>query len=287
MRGPSSATGRLVAAAAEGGTAQSNLRTTMRRGRFSVSTVGFDPYLQGIGSDPQGSLSYTGLVVPATATTSSQGRYLFQLARASFQNGDRVRLVGFKQYVDLAATYQVLDGDTTVFTLPVTSPLWRFPDGNISWHVMIVPPGFRDTRSTTDTDSVVFRDNKGGGSALLYETLGPYTPPNAGRPYGRPLPGCDLGNVHDLRYPWRDSQSERELNIPIPTPGDVVVYASVWQTAGYLANGFASQLTAQQAAALGPEDHFAVYFSGTEGIVTPAQYNRIAAQLTFESEEQP
>lgn len=288
MRAAGPATQRMIALASEGGGALSGIRIDNRRpGRWSVSTMGIDPYLQLIGGDPWQSPSYTGLQVPAAATTSAQGRYLFQLARARLQPGECVRLVGMKQYVDLAAIYTVVDGPSTVFTLPVTNPLWRFPDGNISWHVRIVTPGWRDTRSSTNTDSVIFRDSS--SCALLYETLGPYVPPNAGRPYGKPLPYGDLGNFHDLRYPWRDSQSERELDIPILGPADIVAYCSVWQSAGFYSTngGFASQLTTAQAAALLPEDRFAIFLSANPGVTQPPLYNRVAAQLTFEEEKRP
>lgn len=283
MRAPGSATARMIALAGEGGGAQAGIRVDMRRGRFSVSTMGFDPYLQLIGSDPYNSPSYAGLFVPVAATPSAQRRYLFRLCGARFQKGEKVRLVGMKQYAELAATFAVVDSTSTVFTFPIASPLWRFPDGNISWHVMIRGPGWRDTRSTTNTDSVMFRDAK--SSALLYESLGPYVPPNAGRPYGKPLPFCDLGNMHDLRYPWRDSQSERELDIPLPVPCDVIAYCSVWQTAGVL-GALPSALSANQLASLQPEDRFAVAMSGAGASQTPV-YNRVAAQLTFEEEMTP
>ena len=254
------------------------LRTDMRRGRFAVTTAGADGNLQLVGADPWGSPTFTGLQVPATPTpaASPQLRYLFMLCRASFQSGERVRLVGYKQYAELLALLSVDGGGIVPQTLQITSPLWRFPDANISWHVYRVPPTFRDTRNPANADSLMYQD--AGGSALLYAALGPYVPPNGGRPYGSPIACNDLGNLHDLRYPWRDSQSEVELNVPIATPCDVVCFASVAQHDTSIVG---PSLSDAQAAAACPEDRFYNAFGEL------CQYGRIAASMIFEEEQSP
>ena len=205
----------------------------LRTGRFEVTTAGFDGALQLVGGDPYGTPDFTGLIVPSTPTAALGGfqfRYLFMLARAQFNTGERVRLRGLRQYVDIIGT---TGGDeaVTIGPLQVTSPMWRLPDGNISWHVMIGNKRWIDTRSPANADSLMFRDSP--GPSLLFEVPPSiaYMPPNAGRPWGKPI-ASDLGNIHDLRYPWRDSQVELELDIPLPAPCDVSVYASVFQGRG-------------------------------------------------------
>jgi hypothetical protein len=260
------------------GSIDENLVTHMRRGRYAVSTVGPNPNVQLISSDPYTSISETGLWVPPAPTTSMQTRYLFQLARAGFHNTERVRIVGLKLYASLVATATTADELTYFFELPITTPMWKFPNGgNVSWHVRLLPKGWRDTRSTLATDGTAFRDSH--GPALLFETPatpGPYVPPNAGRPYGKAIPFGDLGNFHDLRYPWRDSQSELELDIPIPPAHDVAVYASVWQHDP--AAAATGALDATQIASLTPEDQWTIKFQGS------VQYGRVAAQIVFEEE---
>ena len=262
-----------------GGAARS-IVTEMRRGRFQVSTVGADPNLQLVGSDPWGSASFTGLQVPAVPTPagSPQLRYLFMMCRARFHNGSRVRLVGFKQYAELLATLQLGDvgNGSALLTQQITSPLWRFPDGNISWHIVRVGPGFRDTRNPANADSLIYLDSR--APALLFQNLGPYVPPNGGRPWGKPMTANDLGNLHDLRYPWRDSQSELELNVPIATPCDVVCYASVAQ---HNVDVTLPDLTAAAVASLPPETQFWYNFQNS------CMYGRIAASMIFEEETQP
>ena len=269
----------LIRRAGWPGGVAAHLDGRMRRGRFEVSTVGADPNLQLVGSDPWGSQNFTGLQVPATPTPagSPQLRYLFMACRASFRNHERVRLVGVKQYAELVASYALGDigGGVVPLTMQITSPLWRFPDANISWHFVRVGPRFVDARNPANADSLIYLDSK--SPALLFQNLGPYVPPNGGRPWGKPFTSNDLGNLHDLRYPWRDSQSELELNVPIPTPCDFVCYVSVAQhnTAITLPT-----LTDQQVAVLPPETQFWYRNQGS------CQYGRIAASMIFEEETQ-
>lgn len=251
-----------------GGAAQA-IDSCLRKGRWEVTTQGFDGNLQTIGSDPWASNAYTGLIVPTAPTVTAQQRYLFQLARASFNAPARARIVGLRMYASLVG---YVEESTIPFELPIVSPMWRFPDGNISWHVMTVGKRWIDRRNPANTDSVVYQDAI-GGAALLYRVNagGVYEPPNQGRPWGRPL-ASDLGNIHDLRYPWRDSQVELELDIPVPDMVDVVVYASVWQHDTSLG---APSLGSTQQAAVAPEDRF-------WSTMTNVQYGRIAASLIFE-----
>jgi hypothetical protein len=252
------------------------IRMRQRCGRFEVGTAGYDPNLQLVGGDPWGAPAFTGLYVPAASTASITPvgknpwnyRYLFQLARVQFNNGESVRLVGLRQYADLVGTGGEDEATVPVY-LPITSPLFRFPDGNISWHVMRLNKTWRNKRGPGNAPGVVYMDTS--SPAMLFQTLGPYVPPNGGRPWGSPLVS-DLANVHDFRFPWRDSQSERSLNIPIEGPCDVAVFVSVGQ---HETDGGELDLTDEQASVAPPEEAFWSQF-------TDVRYGRVAASLIFE-----
>lgn len=265
---------KLIELQRRAGGAASGIRTHLRPGRFEVTTAGFDPFLQLVGSDPWNSSTYTGLVVPTTPTTTAQKRYLFQLARISFNVGETATLVGLRLYASL---FGFDESGAGPYELQILSPLWRFllGGGNISWHVMVLPKTWRNVRNPANADSFIFLDSS--GPALLYQDAVHYVPPNGGRPWGKPI-AHDLGNMHDLRYPWRDSQVESELHIPIPPSSDVAVYASVWQhDPGSEQMLNQPTFTSAQAAAASPEDRFWAAF-------TKVQYGRVAASLIFEEE---
>jgi len=260
-----------------GGVAQ-GLRTHLRPGRLSVTTVGFDPNLQLIGSDPWNSSTYTGLVVPKAPTGSAQLRYLFQLARIGFNTPENAWIRGLRLYASLFGYDSVGNGP---FELEITSPMWRFAlgGGNISFHVQVVGKSWRSRRNPNNSDSVVYLDST--SPALLYQQkavgLFPYMPPNAGRPWGKPV-HSDLGNIHDNRFPWRDDNAETSLNIPIPAPCDVVVYASVWQhDVGTVDAPNVPVFSCSQFSASGPEDRFWATYQNV-------QYGRVAASLVIGEE---
>ena len=270
-----SVAGKLIRMQDRPGGAASGLRTELRPGRWAVTTAGFDPYLQLVGGDPWGTPTFTGLLVPQTPTplASPQLRYLFLLARAQFNPKERVKLVGLKLYADLmgfTAGEGVLAGGP--YFLPITSPMWRgFPDANISFHVRVIAKTFRSHRNPLNAPGLMFRDSD--TPAQLYETLAPYSPPNAGRPWGKPI-ASDLGNIHEMRYPWRDSQSETELDIPVPPTSDLGVFCSVAQHSPLIGQ---PTFTTAQAAAAAPEDRFWAAFSAV-------QYGRVAASMIFEED---
>jgi hypothetical protein len=274
----------------------SGLRTRLCAGRYEIATAGPNPEFGFVGSDAYDTNAYTGLVVPSTPSAAIGGaRYLFLLARASFQTGQQgVRLVGIRQYAEAVARIPAGTspltstspppgspvGSTVTFRREIKNALWHPPDGSISWHVMIVSKGRRDTRNPANADGLIYQDAK--SPALLYQSLAPYVPPNGGRPWGRPI-GASLGNIHEMRYPWRTDQSERTIDIPLPLPCDVALFASVRQndptTNPILASG-----TAMQFAALMPEDRFLTAYSAF------AQYGSIAGALVFDlnlGEDQP
>jgi len=272
------------------GGVSAGLRTRLLSGRHEIVPATLDPYVELLSSDPYGAPVGTGVLVPSTPTGSlvtagqspSQFRYLFQLAREQFNSGEQgVRLTGIRMYAELNATVAGVDGGpATVFRKEIESPLWHPPDGNISWAVMLIPKTWQSTSNVQNADSLVFRDSY--GPCMLYETIaGPqfaptaYTPPNGGRPWGKAIGNVSLGNMHDMRYRWRQSQLEQTLDIPIPLPCDVALFASVRQN-DPLTNPCAGILTPCQLAALSPEDQFLVSFCGS------AQYGRIAGSLIFD-----
>lgn len=268
------------------------LRNRFNQGRYEIVTNGPNDEFNFIGNDPYNTHVNTGLVVPAMPSSEiANARYLFLLARASFRTGEQskehcgVRLVGIRQYAELVARIPALtapldsevgplEGSTVTFRKEITSPLWHPQDGNISWHVMIINTVTRDTRNPANADGIIFQDAR--SPALLYQTRAPYVPPNGGRPWGEPL-AASLGNIHELRYPWRSNETEYELDIPIPTPCDVVLFASVRQNDTELNPELAESVVAtQQFQALCPEDQFVVAYSQF------AQYGTVAGSLVFE-----
>jgi len=266
------------------------VRTRLWSGRHEIIPATLDPYVALLGSDPWGAPVGTGVLVPSTPTATfvpagaspSQYRYLFLLAREQFNSGEQgVRLTGIRQYAELIATVAGTNGaPNTIFHKEITSPLWHPPDGNISWHIMVIPKTWMLTRNVQNADSLMFRDSYGPG--MLFETIaGPqfaptaYKPPNGGRPWGKPLGSVSLGNMHDLRYRWRQSQLEQTLDIPVPLPCDIALFVSVRQN-DPLTNPCAGILNPCQFSALGPEDQFLTAFCGS------AQYGRIAGSLVFD-----
>ena len=271
--------------------AAAGIRSELEMGRYEIVTAGPNPEFSFVRSDPYGTNVYTGLEVPSTPSVDiDDERYLFVLARASFSTGEAastrrgVRLVGIRQYAELVARIpgrtEPLSSDagpptgsTVVFRKEILNPLWHPPDGSISWHVMVIGKGQRDVRNPANTDGLIFQDSM--SPALLFQTVAPYSAPNGGRPWGSPI-AASLGNIHELRYLWRVNNSEYALDIPVPVPCDVVLFASVRQNDPALNPTLDDTLVTQQFAALSEEDKFLVAYNQF------AQYGTIAGALVFE-----
>lgn len=266
------------------------LRSVLDSGRREIVSAGPNSEFLVVGSDPYTTNAYTGLVVPpAPSSTIGDARYLFLLARARFGTGEAssskrgVRLIGIRQYAELVAriparTAPLADdtgptGGTVTLRKEIVSPLWHPPDGNISWHVMFINRVTRDTRNPLNGDGIIFQDST--SPSLLFQTLGPYSPPNGGRPWGMPI-DASLGNIHELRYRWRANNAEYVLDIPVPVPCDVVFFASVRQNNPLLNPTLADPLVTQQFNALSPEDQFLFAYNQF------AQYGSIAGSLVFD-----
>ena len=138
---------------------------------------------------------------------------------------------------------------------------------------MIIDKRQTDTRNPANSDGFIFRMSK--SPALLYEVPAPYAPPNGGRPWGKPIK-ASLGNIHELRYGYRDQNAEYALDIPIQVPCDVALFASVRQNDPTTNPSLADPTNTPQFLALSDEDRFLVAYHQF------AQYGVIAGALTFD-----
>lgn len=165
-------------------------------------------------------------------------RYLFQLATFDVAEGMRARIVGFRQ----GWTLGIRQGNTRVIEQWVDDPFFKLPDGNISWHMRkmalgyprypspgpITPP-MQNFAFETSSGSALLYQTAGGFAGGFYVTLGAYTPPNGGMPWGEPLTP-QLGTFNDLKTKWRDGNAWTSLDVPVEGPSRVAFYASVLQT---------------------------------------------------------
>lgn len=257
----------------------------MRGTRRELSTVGFDQDLQLIGSDPYHSPYYLGQIIPATPAPAG-ARYLYMLSFTSLNAGEKQRLVGIRQLLTIAQYIAEGDGPDAKnypLELEIESPFWKFPDGNVSWHLRRVAPGKVTTNNAGNAEGLQFR--YGSTPCLLFETppsLG-YVPPNGGQPMGNALPEVpDLATFHDLRFPYRSSQTWSELDIEIEGPCDIVLYASVLQTNPSTRATYTIPDTFIGSTVIPKETSF----TATNGPAPSAVYKRIAGNMVFENPNQ-
>lgn len=218
-----------------------------------------------------------GLPVPPAPppTSSSNTRYMFQLARAQFNAGQVARLVGMRQYVTIGQGVENGE-DSTVYPIerPIVTPSWRFPDGNISWHLRRFELQPNTNANTHNRSGLSFRNS--GTPALLYtrapDEMGGYA---SVRPPGNVVIP-DLGNFHDIRFPWLSDRAWDSLDIEIRGPCSIGLFCSVQQTDPDSRVTLA--LTTPPAGGFGclnPEDAFLLNFPDTV-------YTRVAGSLIFE-----
>jgi hypothetical protein len=262
---------------------------------FEINSSGVDEFLQGIGGDPFGGSSYVGLRVPTLATPSlpnGGGRYLFNLASFSIATGIRARIVGYRQLLTLGAVITAAGSESSArfVEMEVTTPTFRLPDGNVSWHIhRLGPPnsqGFPTGDPANLTDIRSLKKNFSINPALLYQSytipagnafypdLTAYMPPNGGKPWGTPLRAGEQGTFCDLRTRWRDSRAWSSLDVELDGPETVAFMASVHQSAGASEAGVLSAIPNGM-----PEEQFVSAFAES---VTGAIYWRIAGALMVE-----
>jgi hypothetical protein len=251
-------------------------------GRFvEVCSSGLDEYLQGVSSDPLGGYSAAGLRVPTLATSSRLSRYLFMGAAFSMGEGARAKIRGFRQMVTIGK--QTATSPSARFVeLDVTSPMFRLPDANVSFHLKrlgrVDAQGMPNPASNI-TDLQSLKHNWAINPCLLYSQyaipagdktythLTSYTPPSEGRPWGDDV--GHLGNFIDLKTPWRTQGAWNDsLNIDVEGPCTIACFISVRQSAGAYA-------PLVGAPACTPEEQFVAAFPGS--ILW-----RVGAALVFE-----
>jgi hypothetical protein len=258
---------------------------------FEIATTGVDEYLQGIGGDPFGGSSYVGLRVPTLATPTSPngaGRYLFNLAAFSIASGAKARVVGYRQLLTLGAVTTAPSTETPgrFVEQEITTPTFRLPDGNVSWHIhRLGPPnsqGFPEGDRAEATDLRSFKKYFAVNPALLYQSytvpagnafyvdLTAYTPPNGGKPWGTPLRAGEQGTFYDLRTQWRTHGAWSALDMELTGPDTVCLFASIKQSAGAASVG--SLATVPNGL---PEEQFIAAFEG-------AIYWRVGGALMVE-----
>lgn len=215
----------------------------MGRRVTEFGTTGVDEALQGLTSSPYppiGTPSYGGLRIPQPQF-SPVNRYLFCLATFSTEGG---RIRGIRQGLKIGID---TDSGTSVVERPlemwVQTPDFRFPDGNVSWH-LVKESNQRLVTKVDPRNAQSWARLQSDGPALLYDAftntnltptgapilynldLTAYTPPQVATNW-QPVGG--LGTFFDVRFPWTNANAWNSVDIPI-TKGRYSLYASVLQT---------------------------------------------------------
>lgn len=273
-------------------------------GRIEIASAGIDEFLQGMAGDPYGGLSAPGLRVPFLPTPIGRldARYLFMLAQFQVGRGSRVRLRGFRQLLTIGFVQNPLT-QPRAFELEVTSPTFKFPDGNVSWHlrrmnlsepfsaiapgstrnltvpaVPIAPPMRNFAFKTSDTPALLYETaSMPIAGDPFYVNLDSYTAPAAGQPWGRALASPSFGTFYDLRVPWRADQTWESLDIPIQGPAKIAFYASVAQTDPRRRTPITRSETDPTGLSLSPEERLILNYPNTI-------YWRVGGALIFEAE---
>jgi hypothetical protein len=236
----------------------------MRR-RVEIVTSGFDEWLQLVGGDPQGTSNSVGLRVPTLATALNaaeagidplEARYLFNLCSFSVPHGVKARILGYRQLATLGYVQPATTDPTApaaVVEQEITSPFWRFQDGNISWHIrQLGAPGAQGIPPRTGNPLAVLKNplplsatfRYSESPALLYENmtlpagdnlyvdLETYQPPKKGRPWGQTVYTGHQGTFYDLRAEWHTPGAWTSLgeSMEIEGPDTIAFFASVRQS---------------------------------------------------------
>lgn len=246
-----------------------------RGSRHEVSTASRDPSLQLVKGDPYGTLTFMGLPVPPTPPTTASNRYLFLLASAQFNMNHVARLVGIRQFVTIGALVPN-DEQGTIYPIerPIVTPNWHFSDANISWHLRRYELQPNANFSEFNRSGTSFK-NSSTPSLLFVKSpleVGGYVPP---LPPGNVVVP-DLGNFHDIRFPWEDDHAWDSLDIEIEGPCTIGLFASVQQTVPATRATLALPSPLPGGIdCLDPEDAFILNFP-------LSVYKRVAGALIFE-----
>lgn len=257
----------------------------MRR-TIEIQTTGFDEFLQGIGGDPEGGGTYIGLRVPSFVPAD---RYLFQGFSFSIGAGVKARVLGHRKLITIGVKQGT--GDTARFVeQEVTSPVWRFQNGNVSFHLNRL--GAPDAASIPNfgqgpIDSPSFKFQWAHTPALLYATaagaspfytsLTAYTAPNGGKPWGSSVyNGVTAGAQYGLDTPWRTHGAWHALGFDIIGPDTISGFISVKQSDPSTRIELTPPQTVYQAG-IPPEEAFLLNFA-------TAQYWRVGYAIILETD---
>jgi hypothetical protein len=245
--------------------------------RIEIVTIGTNPNLQLVGSSPSGGGSDLGLWIGGTnAGGPPEQRQMFLLCVKRFNAHQRARLVGFRQYLTIG-TYIASDGAAQGYPIerPVTTPTWKFTDGNVMWGIRKIPPEMHFQPNAKNADGLAFRFTQ--TPAQLFETfIGETVIP----PYGGRFPGNaltpELYQFYDLRsHRW---DKPVDCDVRIDGPCDIAFFASVRQTnPGERIPVPPAPVFSTTSGAV-PEDAFVQTYP-------EVSYFRIAGALIFELEE--
>lgn len=213
----------------------------MKERRVTQATTGFDPALNFVGSSPTvGDRTSVGLVLPADPTPNQFRRYLCLLATVQIPANTRGFIRAIRQLLMVGWDQDApANPGITVpveFSAELLSPVYRFVDGNVSWHLTFRPSPFVfDNPASPGQPRSWSRSFNVSTPAIMYEDLpvslgGPgYRPPNSGHPVGHGV--TQLGQWTDLRYPWRSVPAPYPgLDACVDGPGSLMLWASVYQT---------------------------------------------------------
>jgi hypothetical protein len=246
----------------------------VRRDRQIVSSAQIDPGLTFVGGSPfQGDISATGILVPSAPTPSQNRRYLFRCCGLGLGPNQTAYVRSLRYYLWIGVN-QAQNNGIVHFEQLVTTPGWRFPDGNASFHLRRIGAGSNlqahYPTSIFDPPGIAFTAN-GVTPALLGRPIaGVYFPINGGLPYGQDVAG--LGTIRDVRFdPYQTPH--QDLDLQVVGPGNVEVFASVHQTDPTTRTNWAGPKDIREG--LCPEDRFVVTFD-------LARFWRVGAEMTVD-----
>ena len=269
-----------------------------------VVTNGFDEGLNGISSSIYGGLpSNVGLRIPSFdgVDFSVNSRYLFLLGTRVITGPTRLVNIGQLLSIGASSPQAGLDAAPELpLEFDVKSPEFKFPDGNVSWHLVIepdLPASFQS--AATDVQSFAFVNSR--SPALLYQTFaaaplnpqgGPVNYPVSLTAYTPPLitgqwtPVAEgLGTFNDLRFPWQSPAGLETVDIPLDPSGGpmrVSFYASVLQTAGTLSVFPVIDSPMATGFLIMPEWQFVYSLLQMKAPPSAVQYWRIGGRMVFE-----
>jgi hypothetical protein len=242
--------------------------------RKVITTAQVDPGSAFVGSSPSAGDFYgTGVVLPAAPTLSPHNRYLVRLCGVSVDTNSRCIIRSIRQLLTIGTEIESgTPGVTIPIELDVESPTWSFVNGNVSWHLRMVNPRVPSTtRTFPDVPGFTppFSSSLAGiTSCILARQQTPYQSLNRGVPYGDPVRG--LGTFRDMRFPWSQSSEPAAIGIEVRGPGELVLFASVYQPDPELRPAPPAPLPDLDV--LRPEDKFVLSYPN-------ARYWRVGAEL--------